>query len=412
MAGMLGCSANLRFGGVDLFVNGAKATGISLVAVIFSLLATVVGFGCASEHRISLAEFLAARQTFESAPPVPNIDATVVQQLDHQLGPYRVGAGDELQVQLTGRDGVILFPALPVRVDRAGRIDLPLVGKIAIGDLELEDAEAAILQAYVPAVFREAICYIGVQRADLTNVLVLGAVLEPGLVSLSRHQRNMLYAIVGARGASQEASGRATLRRLRGPQQELTFDLSDPNDLRAALMLDPLDDGDIIHVQAAQPNTVFVGGLVNRPAPQNYIPGSRISVLQAIAAAGGLRTDVTPTEGTLVRRQQDGSDAMVKLDLNKIVRGEEPNIQLAAGDILWVPPTFGTRVEDFLNRNFFLRFGATVTYSVTGIEFMNRQDLQAGGLGGGSNSLQDSFDPFGFLLQNNALQNINTNLPP
>jgi len=378
-------------------------------AMSVCVLASAVIGGCAREHRITLVEFLAA----DRAAPVPTpspVDPAVISQLESRLGSYQIGPGDELTIQLTGRDGVALFPALPVRVDRSGKIDLPLVGAVAVGDREIEDAEDAVLGAYVPAVYREAVCYIAVTRGDVTNVLVVGAVPEPGLVPLPRHQRNLLYAIVGAQGVTDESSGLATLRRLRGSGEELSFDLTDPTDLRSALTLEPLEDGDIVYVHTAVPNTVFVGGLVNRPAAQAYPQGSRISVLQAVAAAGGLRTDVTPTEGTLVRHLPDGSDQMVKLDLKRIARGEEPNIQLAAGDILWVPETLGTKVEDFINRNIFLRAGVTATYSVTGVEFMNRHRLQGGRSGGGG--LQDSFDPLGFLGQNAALQTIQGQLPP
>jgi len=45
-----------------------------------------------------------------------------------------------------------------------------------------------------------------------------------------------------------------------------------------------------------------------------------------------------------------------------------------------------------------------VNYSVTGLEYMNRQLTQSGGGAGGS--LQDAFDPFGFLTQNSSLQSL------
>jgi hypothetical protein len=185
----------------------------------------------------------------------------------------------------------------------------------------------------------------------------------------------------------------------------VTIDLTDPVSLKEALAMAPLEDGDIITVHSRTPNMVFVGGLVQRSAPQQYPPGTGVTVLQAIAGAQGLRTDVTPTEGTLIRRMADGRDVMVKLPLDQIWRGEAPNITLAAGDILWVPPTFKTRVQDWANRNLFLRAGVSVVYNVSGIEFLNRQDQQSRALGGGGD-LQDSFDPLGFLNRNAALQTL------
>ena len=124
----------------------------------------------------------------------------------------------------------------------------------------------------------------------------------------------------------------------------------------------------MVAVEAANPNTVFVGGLVMAPSPQAYPPGTQVSVLQALAAAGGLRTDVIPREATLIRHMPNGKDVHVKLDLNRLGTGKDPNIQLAAGDILWVPHTIETRVQEWISRNIYFRAGADVraTYNVIG----------------------------------------------
>lgn len=359
--------------------------------------------GCAKpDHRLSLNEFLDVQQAW-LAERQEAVEREVTVDLEQQLGPYKVGPGDVLMVTLAGTDGTGVIASVQTRIDRNGGIDLPIVGAVQVADRELEDVEDAVRQAYVPAVYKEAVCHVQLVTVDTTNVLVVGAVTEPGLVPLRRTERNMLFAIVGAGGISEIASGQATLRRIRNPAEEVTLDLTDPIQLQEALALEPLEHGDILYVHAARPNTVFVGGLVNRPSPQVYPPGTEITVLQALAAAGGLRTDVVPKEGTLIRRMPSGEDLHVKLDLNRLARGDDPNVTLAAGDILWIPDTLETRIQDFLNRNLFLRGGVSVTYSVTGIEFLNRHSLQGGRYGGG---LQDTFDPLGFLGRNTLLQGL------
>lgn len=366
--------------------------------------------GCA-DHRMELAEFLeinraAAAEQQAEAQAQQDLDV----DMDRHLSPYKVGPGDVISVTLTGAEGVTHLTSVPTRVDRDGNIDLPVVGALPVAGKELEDIETVIQAAYVPAVYRDASCFVALSAPDATNVLVVGSVSVPGLVQLRRTERNMLYAIVAAGGTSQFASGSATLRRIRRPAEEVTLNLLDPVELRAVLTLDPLQDGDIITVHTATPNTVFVGGLVNRPGPQPYPPGTETTVLQTIAAANGLRTDVTPKFATLVRRQPNGTDLRVKLDLNRIAMGSDPNITLAGGDILWVPATFGTKVQDFINRNVFFRAGVSVNYNVSGIEYLNRASQQSRGLGG--SNLQNAFDPFGFLNQNALLQGINTATSP
>ncbi|NLE61377.1 MAG: hypothetical protein GX616_23760, partial [Planctomycetes bacterium] len=240
-----------------------------------------------------------------------------------------------------------------------------------------------------------------------------GAVTQPGMVALPRNRRNVLFAIVRAGGVSEMASGLVVLHRIRQGGESHTLNLYNVEDIRTALLLDPLEEGDVITVKPAAPNTVFVGGLVNNPHPQVYPLGAEITVLQAIAGANGLRTDVTPREGTLIRRAADGQEIHVRLDLDRITRGIDPNIALAAGDILWIPETAETRVQDWINRNIFLRAGlsatAGVNYTGSGVEFLNENARQVHTSGNSVNTLQDRFDPFGFLMQNMAIQRTTAN---
>ena len=376
----------------------------SFVPLSLLTLLLVPMFGCA-DHRIGLREFLIIEQKVReanSAPPDEEAIAAAKELIDRRLGPYKVSPSDVLLVTFSALDDTALMTPQQVRVDRNGEIELPGVGKMVVADSELEDVENKIQDAYVPDIYRDVVVHVTLAETDTTEVLVNGAVTLPGFVSLRRTERNLLYAIVGAGGVSSLASGEVLLRRIRKPTEEVTLDLTKPEGMRAAFALDPLEAGDIITVEAAMPSVIYVGGLVNAPSPQPLPAGAQVSVLQAIAASGGLRTDVIPREATLIRRLPDGHDYHVKLDLDRINKAEDPNIMLAAGDILWVPETWETRVEDFINRNIFLRAGVTVSYNITGTEFLNRRSLQSSRFGGGT--LQNSVDPLGFLNRGAALQ--------
>jgi len=361
--------------------------------------------GCA-DHRISLSKFLDMREAQEMAATTQPASPVVADKLvEAGLGPYRVGPADVLVVTLTTPVQAGALPPMRARVDREGKLELPMVKPIKVVGMELQDVENVVRSAYVPEVYQQLAVSVELISGETTNVLVVGSVAAPGLVQLYRNEKNMLHAIVKAGGVSEASSGVATLRRLRRPAEEVTLNLTDPVELQRALGIDPLESGDIIEVHAASPNTLYVGGLVNAPRPQTYPPGVEVTILQALAASGGVRTDVTPKEATLIHRMPDGSDVQVKLDLDRLSTGKDPNITLDPGDIVWVPETAGTKVQDWFNRNFFIRVGAsaTVNYDVTGVEFLNRQDLQAG-RGRTARNLSDRFDPFGQLLQNQALQ--------
>ncbi len=392
--------------------SSAQRTWHCLVMSLAGLLLVLGAVGCASDHRISLHQLMEMeeeqRQAAASQPlPVgpPANQPAVERAIKEALGPYRAGRGDVLAVALNLVGEAAAIEPIQVRVDRNGKANLPLVGDLVLADLEIEDVERTIRAAYVPKFYRQASVHVEVVSAETRSILVVGAVTAPGMVQLRHTECDLLHAIVGAGGVSEVASGTVTLKRLRR-SDEVTLNVLDREELKAALVLDPLEDGDIVTVHAATPNTVFVGGLVNAIGPQAYPSGVSMTILQAIAAAGGLRTDVTPREATLIRRLPDGDDVHVKLNLDRLTTGKDPNIKLAAGDILWVPDTFETRVQDWINRNVFFRVGGSVTanYNVTGVEYMNRASQQNEGGSGGAGTIGDRFDPFGSLNRNTALQ--------
>lgn len=362
--------------------------------------------GC-NDNRISLNEFLQMQSTQKNTgcTTAPTTEPAPI-DVDRYLTSYKVGPDDVLAVTLTRIDDMGLNPPMQVRVHRDGTILLPLAGRIRVLDKDLENVENAIYKAYVPNVYRDLSVHAEVLKAEPVSVMVVGAVSEPGLVPLRRTERNVLFAIVGAGGVSSMASGEISIKRLRSNEPEVKLNLMNSDDLRRALAMEPLENGDILNVKAAVPNVIFVGGLVNAPQPEVYPPGVEMSVLQAIAGAGGLRTDLTPKEATLIRRMPNGSDVHVRLELDRITCGRDPNIALTAGDILWVPHTWETRVEEWINQHFFLRFGAaaTVNYNVNGIEYLNRASQQSNN--GNNGSYEDTYDPLGFLNRNAALRTL------
>lgn len=349
-----------------------------------------------SDERLTTAawnEFvpILADETAESQPVLPR----------PEFARYTVGQGDVLKVSLTGLTGVeTLSEATEVlaRVNGEGEIHLPLVGAVKVGGLNIEAVEQVILAAYVPRYVKTLALNVELSDYQSADVVVVGAAESPGIVRLPRTQRDVLHAVAAAGGMSQEASGWVTLQRIERPDEKIELFLRDSFDLKTVLALEPLESGDVITVETAQPNTIFVGGLVNAPGPKEFPQGASVNLLQALAAGGGVISDLFPREGTLIRRMPDGRDVQVRIDLERTQLGRDPNIELEAGDIFWVPETVGTRIMAFLNRTLFLRAGATVSYNVTGIEFLNRRSIQGNNQnGGGGGNLRNSVDPLGFL---------------
>jgi polysaccharide export outer membrane protein len=372
------------------------------------VLSAVCATGC-SDSRISIFEFIEMQRTLAPRPTTQPSDRAAEIWSKHAFVPDRVGPSDVLSVALTGLDGPTGTTTFQVRVNRDGEISLPMIDKIEVGDMELEDVERAIEQAYVPSIIKSLPVNVEVVKYDATEVLVVGAVATPGLIPLRRTQRNVFHAVASAGGVSYEASGRMTLRRVRQPNQEVTLNVLDPVELEAAFALPPLESGDIVSVEAAEPSVIYVGGLVNAPGPKLFTPGTKVNLRQILAASGGIITLLEPKEATLIRRMPNGKDTQVKINLGRLQKDEDyPNITLAAGDILWVPETFSTKLLAWAQANLFFRAGVSVTggvdasYRTTAIDWLNRRNLQkarfgTGGFGGGT--LEDRFDPLGSLAR-------------
>jgi polysaccharide export outer membrane protein len=350
-------------------------------AVVLAGVAMAGLAGCGKmDYRISLEEFqaLQARAQDERAyvPQWKELADNAV--IDQRLSGYRLGPDDVVAVTVRTTSEQFPLPPTQARLNDQGQVDLVMVGKLDVNDLTIQEAEGVIREAYVPRYFREASVHVALEQAAPTRVIVMGAVTNPGMITLRRTDRDLLHAVIAAGGMSIMSSGRVTLQRLRQPDNTVTVDFTDPMGIKAMLTMEPLQSGDIIRVHPATPNTYFVGGLVNAPRPQTYPPGTNVNVLQALAGSAGPRTDVTPSTATLVRRMPNGEDVHVKLNLKRMHKGLDPNIELQSGDILWVPETRLTKAQDFINQVFYLRVGANVSYALTGTQdlfTLERQDI-------------------------------------
>ncbi len=312
--------------------------------------------GCKHDLRISVDQLAEAEQVVETQPaPVDPQNLALA-----EIKPYHVTAGDILSIRLLGLTEDHYTPTmLELRVHEDGTIVPPIVGPVAVAGMTLNQAEQAIMAAHVPRVTNDLSVFVRLLEPETTTVLVLGSVSMPGLVRLRDNERNVLYAVAQAGGygsAGTEGgfghtlSSRVRVKPVDPSQPETVYDLADANDVRRALLAPPLASGDIVNVDADN-SMIYVTGLVNAPGPVVIPPSSTLSVLRAIAAAGGLREYVDFKEATLIRELPDGNDAHVKLDLKGMLAGRLPDVALRGGDILYVPGNADTFVQEWFLRN-------------------------------------------------------------
>lgn len=90
-------------------------------------------------------------------------------------------------------------------------------------------------------------------------------------------------------------------------------------------------------VQEIRSQKFNIVGEVNKPG--NYVLSSSMTVLDAIALAGGFRDFAKTKKMYVLRRERDGSTARIPVNYNKIINGASPeqNVRLFSRDTLVVP---------------------------------------------------------------------------
>jgi polysaccharide export outer membrane protein len=124
----------------------------------------------------------------------------------------------------------------------------------------------------------------------------------------------------------------------------------------------PVRGGDMIIV--AEAGKVTVDGEVNKSGV--YELGRRMTVLGALAAAGGITYSAKIDEIEVVRDIGDAARARLLVDLEKISRGELEDVRLRDGDILIIPTDSGRRLTSSTLEGFsrIINFGVGGQYNV------------------------------------------------
>jgi polysaccharide export outer membrane protein len=262
-------------------------------------------------------------------------------------GSYILGSGDRLMIQVFGADD---FPTQPVEVDSDGAINAPMLGRVQVSGISVQTLEANLRQKYAKF-FRNPEVSVTVTDYRSQPVTVIGAVNTPGVIQLRRPTR--LMEVISEAGGLRADAGDKVLITRQAPPANATSEaasgddrrfLSRDIDLRKIIEgTDPsenvlVDPHDLITIPKAK--MVYVVGEVGRPG--GYVldgHSSTLSVLQAIALAGGLTKTAKANETRILRPGPEDSTKREEttIDLRRILASKAPDLNLHADDILFVP---------------------------------------------------------------------------
>ena len=249
---------------------------------------------------------------------------------------YRIGAKDLLEIT------IVELPELnqTVRVSEDGSISLPLIGRVMIDGLTKEEVEkrlTALLleQNYV----KNARVTVFIKEYQSKRVALIGAVNKPGMYDLVGRM-TLLQLISQAAGLTELASSELFVLRegKDGSQSRIVIDLDDLLNKGNQTLNIPLQAGDIVNIPTEQIINVYVFGAVRNPGVLPVKMSKKITILQAIAQAGGLVEGASKSGVTITRKdRKTGRETKIKVNLNDVLKGTHPAIDLVEGDVVYVP---------------------------------------------------------------------------
>jgi polysaccharide export outer membrane protein len=248
------------------------------------------------------------------------------------LTEYRIGSRDLLEIT------VFNLPELnqTVRVSEDGSITLSLLGKVEVAGLTAQDLEKKLAGLLDQQYTKNARVTVFIK--EFQKVAVLGAVGRPGMYELVG-PTTILQIISQAGGLTSQAMNEVYVLR-QGKDASKTRIIIDLEDLAKGnheldILLQPKDE---VIVPIDQLRNVFVYGEVRNPGTISFLQSKKITLLQAIAQAGG-PTEWAKKSRVVIKRKdkKTGKEMKIPVNLKKLISGKTSDIMLEEGDVVIVP---------------------------------------------------------------------------
>jgi polysaccharide export outer membrane protein len=246
---------------------------------------------------------------------------------------YRIGSKDLLEIT------VFDLPELSqtVRVSEDGSITLSLLGKVEVAGLTAQDLEKKLAELLDQQYTKNARVTVFIK--EFQKVAVLGAVGRPGMYELVG-PTTVLQMISQAGGLTAQAMNELyVLRQGKDAiKTRITVDLEDlviNGNQELNILLQPKDE---VIIPIDQLRNVFVYGEVRNPGAIAFLQSKRITLLQAIAQAGGTTEWAKKTRVIIKRKdRKTGTEMKIPVNLKKLISGRTSDIMLEEGDVIIVP---------------------------------------------------------------------------
>ena len=312
------------------------------------------------EHKVATTGVLAAALTIfflavGARGQVPSVPATAQGSPkcdDKVRSTYQLGPDDQLEI--SGPE-LAEFGNKPARIDSDGDVQAPLVGRIHVAGLTVQQAEQELNKA-LSKYIREPQVVVSMSEVRSQPVSVLGAVNTPGVHQVQGH-KTLLEMLASAGGVRPDAGYSVRITRLLEwgciPLPGATLDptgkfrVAELNLKKIMEAKDPAENiqilpHDVISVPKAE--MVYVIGEVRRSG--GFVLGEHqsISVLEVLSLAEGLNATADTRRAKILRlRREADQREELPVDVKSLLSGKKQDVSLQAEDILFIPGSTGKK---------------------------------------------------------------------
>ena len=265
---------------------------------------------------------------------------------------YLLGPDDQLEISGPELSELANKPA---RIDGDGDIQVPLVGRVHVSGLTVQQTEQQlnkVLSTYI----RQPQVVVGVAEVRSQPVSILGAVNTPGVHQVQGH-KTLLEMLALAGGIRSDAGYSIRITRqlewgcIPVPKTKLDasgrFSVAELNLKKIMEAKNPEENiqifpHDVISVPKAE--MVYVIGEVKRSG--GFVLGEHqsISVLQALSLAEGLNTTADTRHARILRLKRDADQREeLAVDVKDVLNGKKQDVALQGDDILFIPGSTGKK---------------------------------------------------------------------
>jgi polysaccharide export outer membrane protein len=245
-----------------------------------------------------------------------------------------IGPGDRLFVHVIDTPEADQHPT----VTDAGEIPVIGIGNVKVSGLTPAGAASIIHDGLIAAHYmNHPEVSVAIEQYATQNVSVLGEVKASGTYPIAT-PRSILDVLALAGGLNDVADRNILIERHGDPLHNVHYLFSN-NAERAVSEQATVNPGDTVIVSKA--GIVYVLGNVNRPG--GFVMSnneSKMTLLQALAIAGGVTNSAKLGHARLLRTEPDGTRSDRQLSVGDLQKGKIPDIAMSPGDVLYVPFSF------------------------------------------------------------------------